>query len=133
MGEVYLAEDPTLDRRIALKFISSLEPNDQEARRRLLHEAHAAARLDHPYVCRIYEVSEAGDHPFIAMEYVEGPSLKDRLASGPLPQRDVLRLASEIAEALDAGHQRGILHRDLKPGNVMIAADGHVRVLDFGV
>ena len=133
MGEVYLAEDPSLNRRVALKFISRLGSDDQEPRRRLLHEAHAAARLDHPYVCRIYEVSEAADQPFIAMEYVEGPALKDRLASGPFALRDSLRLASEIAEALDAGHRRGILHRDLKPANVMIAADGHVRVLDFGV
>ena len=133
MGEVYLAEDPSLGRKVALKFLSPRQAADESARRRLLHEAYAAARLDHPFVCKVYEVSDAGDRPFIAMEYVEGETLRDRLMGGPIPIRDAIRLASEIAEALDSAHKRGIVHRDLKPSNVMVAADGHVKVMDFGV
>ena len=133
MGEVYLAEDPSLGRKVALKFLSPRQAADESARRRLLHEAYAAARLDHPFVCKVYEVGDAGDRPFIAMEYVEGETLRDRLLGGPIPIRDAIRLASEIAEALDSAHKRGIVHRDLKPSNVMVAADGHVKVMDFGV
>ena len=133
MGEVYLAEDPSLGRKVALKFLSPRQATDESARRRLLHEAYAAARLDHPFVCKVYEVGDAGDRPFIAMEYVEGETLRDRLLGGPIPIREAIRLASEVTEALDAAHKRGIVHRDLKPSNVMVAADGHVKVMDFGV
>ena len=133
MGEVYLAEDPSLGRKVALKFLSPRQAADESARRRLLYEAYAAARLDHPFVCKVYEVGDAGDRPFIAMEYVQGETLRDRLLGGPIPIKDAIRLASEIAEALDSAHKRGIVHRDLKPSNVMVAADGHVKVMDFGV
>jgi tetratricopeptide (TPR) repeat protein/predicted Ser/Thr protein kinase len=133
MGEVYLAEDPSLGRKVALKFLSPRQAADETARRRLLHEALAVARLDHPFVCKVYEVGDAGDRPFIAMEYVEGETLRDRLLGGPIPIREAIRIGSEIAEALDSAHKRGIVHRDLKPSNVMLAADGHVKVMDFGV
>jgi tetratricopeptide (TPR) repeat protein/predicted Ser/Thr protein kinase len=133
MGEVYLADDPSLGRKVALKFLAPGQASDESARRRLLHEAYAAARLDHPFVCKVYEVGDAGDRPFIAMEYVEGETLRDRLLGGAIPIKDAIRIASEIAEALDSAHKRGIIHRDLKPSNVMLAADGHVKVMDFGV
>ena len=139
MGEVYLAADLHLDRKVALKFLPEGQAPDETARRRLLREANAAARLDHPFITKVYEVGEgapaAGDPgiPFIAMELVEGETLKARLARGPLPMADALRIASEIAEALEFARQRGIVHRDLKPANVMLTSDGHAKVMDFGI
>ena len=133
MGEVYLAHDLTLDRQAALKFIPGARAGDTDAHHKLLNEAQAAARLDHPFICKVYEVGESGEQPFIAMEYVDGSTLSDRLEKAPLPITDTLRFASEIAEAVDFAHKRGIVHRDLKPSNIMIAADGHVKVMDFGV
>ena len=133
MGEVFLAHDPALDRRVALKFLPAAQAGDTTARKRLLNEAQAAARLDHPFVCKVYEVGENAERPFIAMEYVDGTTLVERLRQGPLPRKEAMRLATEIAEAVDFAHTRGIVHRDLKPSNVMIAADGHVKVMDFGV
>jgi tetratricopeptide (TPR) repeat protein/predicted Ser/Thr protein kinase len=133
MGEVYLAQDLTLDRKAALKFLPTTQSADQSARKRLAREAQSAARLDHPFICKVYEVGQADDRPFIAMEYVEGTTLKDRLAAGPLPVFEAVRIASELAEALELAHQRGIVHRDLKPPNVMLTPDGHVKVMDFGL
>src|SRR5262245_5765998 len=133
MGEVYLAQDLTLDRRAALKFLPATQSSDESARKRFAREAHAAARLDHPFICKVYEVGQAGDRPFIAMEYVDGTTLRDRLATGPLTVPEALRIACELAEALDLAHQRGIVHRDLKPANVMLTSDGHVKVMDFGL
>ena len=133
MGEVYAAEDLTLDRLVALKFPLPGQLEDDQARRRLVREAQAAAGLDHPFVCKVFEVGEEGGQPFIAMEYVDGTTLKERIARGRLPLADALRIALEIAEAVDAAHRRGIVHRDLKPANVMLGVDGHVKVMDFGV
>jgi tetratricopeptide (TPR) repeat protein len=133
MGEVYLAQDLTLDRKAALKFLPATQSADASARKRLAREAQSAARLDHPFICKVYEVGQADDRPFIAMEFVEGTTLKDRLAVGPLPVPQAVRIASELAEALDLAHQRGIVHRDLKPPNVMLTPDGHVKVMDFGL
>jgi eukaryotic-like serine/threonine-protein kinase len=133
MGEVWLARDPRLDRRIALKFLSASPASGDDAGRRLMREAKASAALDHPFICKIYETGELDGRPFMAMEYVEGVTLKGRLEQGPLPLRDVLRLGVEIADALDYAHRRGIVHRDLKPSNVMITPEGHVKLLDFGV
>lgn len=132
MGDVYLARDPSLDRRVAVK-LPAAHHADEAARRRFVDEALAAARLDHPFICKVYEAGESDGGPFIAMEYVEGTPLRDRLAGGPLPVREAVRLAAEIAEALDFAHRRGVVHRDVKPSNVMVAADGHAKVLDFGV
>lgn len=132
MGEVFLAEDLSLDRRVALKF---LLPGllDDGAGRRLLREAKAAAHLDHPFICKVYEVGEHEGRPFLATEYVDGVTLKERLATGRLPPDDARRIAGEVAEALHFAHARGIVHRDVKPANVMLGADGHVKVMDFGI
>ena len=133
MGSVSLAEDTELGRKVALKFVTPTKAGDTSARQRLVREAEAAARLDHPFICKVYEVGESGDQPFIAMEYLEGTTLKERIAQGPIPMREALRLAAEIAEALDCAQQHGIVHRDLKPANVMLTSDGHVKVMDFGI
>ncbi len=133
MGEVYLAEDTSLGRKVALKFLSTPHAADEGARQRLLREAQAAASLDHPFVCKVYEAGFGDEQPFIAMEYVTGRTLKDHLASGPIPMAQALHLASEIAEAVNFAHERGIVHRDLKPANVMVTPDGHAKVMDFGV
>ena len=133
MGEVCLAHDTRLDRRIALKFLSTSLAADYEAGQRLLREAKTSAALDHPFICKTYETGELESRPFVAMEYVEGSTLKQRLDGGPLPLRESLRLALEIADALDYAHRRGIVHRDLKPSNVMLTPEGHVKLLDFGV
>ena len=142
MGEVYLAEDLQLDRKVALKFLPEGQAPDETARRRLLREANAAARLDHPFITKVYEVGQGEAAPgtpgtpgipFIVMELVEGETLRARLARGPIPMADALRIASEIAEALEFARQRGIVHRDLKPANVMLTGDGHAKVMDFGI
>jgi eukaryotic-like serine/threonine-protein kinase len=139
MGEVYLAEDLRLDRRVALKFLPQDQAADETGRRRLLREANAAARLDHPFITKVYEVGEgvgapgSSGIPFIAMELVEGETLRERLSRGPLAMADALRVASEIAEALEFARTRGIVHRDLKPANVMLTGDGHAKVMDFGI
>ncbi len=132
MGEVYLAEDLSLDRKVALKFLLPGLMTDG-ADRRLLHEAKAAAHLDHPFICKVYEVGEHEGRPFMATEYVNGVTLKERLAAGRVPKDEALRIAAEVAEALHFAHSRGIVHRDVKPANVMLGADGHVKVMDFGI
>ncbi len=127
MGEVFLAEDLSLNRKVALKFLFA------EDQGRLIREARAVAHLDHPFICKVYEVGEHDGRPFFAMEYVDGVTLKDRLTGGPLPRKDAIRIAGEIADALHFAHTRSIVHRDLKPANVMLGADGHVKVMDFGI
>jgi len=140
MGEVFLARDTTLERQVALKFLPEALQQDAGARARFLREAKSAAALDHPFVCKIYEIgeestgSEGGDgRSFIAMEYVQGETLAERLRGGPLGLDVALRLASEIAEALETAHGQGIVHRDLKPANIMVTESDHVKVLDFGL
>ncbi len=133
MGEVYLAEDIVLGRKIALKFILESSKQDAESRARLFSEAKSAAALDHPFICKIYETGETEGKSFIAMEYVQGISLKAKLDAGPIPRREALQIAEEIAEALQEAHGRRIIHRDLKPANVMLSPQGHVKVLDFGL
>jgi adenylate cyclase len=131
MGEVCLADDVMLDRKVALKFITASGEND--GLEQLLAEARVAAALDHPFICSIYEVTTLNGRACIAMEYVRGESLERRLRGGPLPLTEALRVAEEIAEALDAAHRRRVVHRDLKPANVMLTEDGHVKVMDFGL
>ncbi|HLG56890.1 MAG TPA: protein kinase [Vicinamibacterales bacterium] len=133
MGMVYLARDTTLDRPVALKFLSRALEDDEDARRRFLREAKAAAALDHPYICKIYQTGEHGGRPFIAMEYVRGETLRQGLDAGPLLLADALRIVVEVLEALETAHAAQIVHRDLKPSNIMLTADGHVKVLDFGL
>ena len=133
MGEVYRATDSVLKRDVALKFLPEAMAQDETARRRFLREARSAAALDHPYICQIFEIGEVDGTDFIAMEYVAGQTLKDKLAEGRLPVPECLRIASEIAEALDKAQEKGIVHRDLKPANIMLTSDGHVKLMDFGL
>ena len=133
MGQVYLAEDRSLDRKVALKFLPEDLQQDDTARKRFLREAKSAAALDHPYICKIYEVGESDGKDFISMEYMAGETLANRLDRGPIPLKEALQKAIEIAEALEAARQRKIVHRDLKPANIMLTLDGHVKVMDFGL
>jgi TolB-like protein/tRNA A-37 threonylcarbamoyl transferase component Bud32 len=133
MGEVFLAEDTSLRRRVALKFLPPEMERDEEARRRFLREARSAAALDHPYICHINEVAESEGRDFIVMEYVEGEALRARIGQGPRPLEEILRIAIEVAEALEAAHGKGIVHRDIKPENIMLTRTGHAKVMDFGL
>ena len=133
MGEVYLGQETTLDRQVALKFLPEELQQDTIARKRFLREAKSAAALDHPFICHIHEVGETEGKFFIAMEYVQGETLQDKLANGPLPLKEALEKATEIAEALEAAHNKEIVHRDLKPSNIMLTPEGHVKVMDFGL
>jgi tRNA A-37 threonylcarbamoyl transferase component Bud32/tetratricopeptide (TPR) repeat protein len=133
MGEVYLARDTVLDRKVAIKFLPEEMQRDEKARARLLKEAKAAASLDHPFICKIYEAGEAARKVFFVMEYVEGRDLRQRLEDGSLPLKDSLQMSLEIAEALEEAHNKGIVHRDLKPSNIMITPQGHIKVMDFGL
>jgi serine/threonine-protein kinase len=133
MGHVFLAEDTALDRKVALKFLPTALEADGVARERFLREAKAAAALDHPYICKIYEIGEVDGKAYIAMEFIEGTTLFEKVASGPLPLVRVLELGAEIAEALEAAHKKQIVHRDIKSANIMVTPDGHVKILDFGL
>jgi serine/threonine protein kinase/Tfp pilus assembly protein PilF len=133
MGEVYLAEDQRLGRRVALKFLSSRVSGDAEARERLIREAQAAALLRSPHIAVTYDLAEYDGALFIAMEYVEGEVLSKRIAAGPLPLSDALDIGLQLTDALDEAHARGIVHRDIKSANVMITDRQLVKVLDFGL
>ena len=133
MGDVYLAEDTGLHRRVALKLLSGALAADDTARKRLVREAQAAAGLDHPNICTIYEVGEADGHSFIAMQYVDGETLAERLKRGPLDLPSAIALARQVAEALAEAHRLGIVHRDIKPQNIMLTRSGQAKVLDFGI
>ena len=134
MGEVYLAEDTRLHRKVALKRITSARVEDRMLRQRFLAEARAASALNHPNVCVIYDVGEDEDHhPYLAMEYVEGPTLKALLRKAPLEMSNVVDMAIQMADALDAAYVRGIVHRDLKPSNISLTERGQIKVLDFGL
>ncbi|MFZ0426881.1 MAG: protein kinase, partial [Acidobacteriota bacterium] len=133
MGEVHLAQDKILDRRVALKFLRPEKEKDELWLRRLMREARAAAALDHPYICKIYETGQLEGRDFIAMEYVEGEKLSRRIEQGPLPLEEAVRIALEIAEALECAHNSGIVHRDIKPSNVILTRQGHVKITDFGI
>ncbi len=133
MGEVYLAEDSGLKRRVAIKVLSASISGDEASRERLVAEAQAAAALDHPNVCAIYEVGKHDGHPYFAMQYVEGETLADRIARGPLALTDVLSITTQIADALANAHGSGMVHRDIKPQNIMLTPGGQLKVLDFGL
>ena len=134
MGTVYRAHDTRLDRDVALKFLPAYLAAQPDAEERLLREARAAAALDHPNVCTIHQIGETDDgRPFIAMAYYEGETLKERLGRGPLSLEESVATAVQILRALAAAHAHGIIHRDVKPGNVMVGSDGTVRLLDFGL
>ncbi|MEW5700709.1 MAG: protein kinase [Candidatus Zixiibacteriota bacterium] len=133
MGEVYLATDTKLGRKVALKFLPREFATDPERRRRLELEATAASSLDHPNILTIYEINEHDGHPFIAMAYVDGVTLRDKLDAGPLTLAKAMRYGVQLAAALGAAHARGIVHRDVKPDNVLIGADDRARLTDFGL
>ncbi len=133
MGEVFLASDTSLDRKVAVKFLPESLSKDEMALKRFMREAKSAAALDHPYICSIHEMGESEGRSYIVMEYVEGQALKDRLARGKAPLKDAVQWAMEMAEALAVAHEKGIIHRDLKPSNIMISQTGHAKVMDFGL
>jgi tetratricopeptide (TPR) repeat protein len=133
MGVVYRAHDPRLDRQVAVKVLIPAMAANAEARERLRREAIAAAALDHPYICKIFEIGESSGNVFLVMEFITGETLHHRLENGKIPIPEALRVAGEIAEALEEAHARRFLHRDLKPANIMLTTQGHVKVMDFGL
>jgi len=133
MGEVFLAEDTILRRKVALKFLQPDLEKDPVARRRLIREAMAAAALDHPFICKIYDIGDLDGRTFFAMEHVEGETLREKLSQGPLPIAEAIHLAAEIAGGLANASETGVVHRDIKPSNIFITKHGHAKIVDFGL
>src|SRR5438094_551936 len=132
MGEVYRARDTRLERDVAIKVLPSHLSENAQARARFEREARVVSGLNHPHICVVHDLGREGEIDYLVMELVEGESLAARLGRGPLPIADVVRLGAEIAEALDRAHRAGVVHRDLKPGNVMLSRSG-AKLMDFGL
>jgi len=132
MGEVYRARDPRLSRDIAIKVLPGSEATPERIQR-LEREARAVGSLNHPNILAVIDVGTDGGRPFIVSELLEGESIRERLARGPVPVRRAIEFAIQIADGLAAAHEKGICHRDLKPDNVFVTADGRVKILDFGL
>lgn len=130
MGEVYRARDTRLDRPVAIKVLPPQLSQDPRFKRRFEREAKTISRLQHPHVCTLHDVGSHGGVDYLVLEYLEGETLADRLASGPLSFAEVCRIGCQVADAIDAAHRSGLVHRDLKPGNVMLTPSG-AKVLDF--
>ena len=133
MGVVYKAIDTRLDRTVALKFLSAQALEDPDSRARFVREAKAAAALDHPNICTIYEIDEVEGETFLVMAFLEGQTVKAGLRDRPLPLEEALDIAVQTAQGLEAAHEKGVVHRDIKSSNLMVGPRGQVKILDFGL
>ena len=134
MGVVYKAEDTRLKRAVALKFLPPELTQDSEATQRFIQEAQTASSLDHPNICTIYAIEETGDgQMFISMGCYEGRTVKEKIEAGPLKFEEAVEIAVRTAEGLGKAHSKGIVHRDVKPANIMVTGEGQVKILDFGL